>query len=1004
MFTNLDKNREMILGAYKKLKSYYHYNKNFVFMKEKVAELEYDSARMEEITYRLAELLAFPGVPKNKELVENLVSNINFYVMPKAFTSGNEKNKQFVTSDTKENKAVNKVNFFIDMPIELHLLDTLWTVLLGKLVFDKGIIGPESYGNCIDNYVVYNSSEDFLSSINFSKNKLFKIYFDQYCNWKNNAILTIEKENANKKSQLMFSLDIKGFYYSVFWKFDFFDTLFGNDERYADIHLITDIIQKIFERYTRIISEYRIINQAVDKKEYILPIGLFSSMLLANVYMSDFDKKMKSNSKVLYYGRYVDDMILVIDVSGDENVINDEIAFEKYLVQNNHILEPAPNGMYTLCDYRSLTIQKEKVKMIYLDKIGSGTFIRQLKNAITYPSQMNVIPKADLKLADFEEAVYAKNSINNETKIRDIGQIEIDKFQLGWHMSQIVINNRIKKKYITKEEKVTRQTEGDSILKFFVGSKALEYSSNWINALYYFLLTAETNQRGWNKFKTNIRDAIKNISINQIEDLIKEKGRVIKGRLKKDLEAHFNICIATALALYPLFSESEEKEIISLALKLRKANLFNHNLVSFPLINYADDVDELCDLTSISPEMMRKMDLRIRDSDKSKFSPRFVNIDEIFQFVFLLQSTKGGYYYLDTKYTVQEKLEYIENYFYSVNQINIGTAGHIALSIGITENNDYLIQNIQLGESGRQKQKIKIAIANIKLDIKRCCFGLPCADDVILSRLDLIKFMDRAYAEGNAKVDFLIFPEFYMPLQWVSDVLAFVRKSGITVISGLQYITYDQQAFNNVAIFSPVKTGRYKNAVMLVREKNDYAPLEYEILALEKYTCKDQTKPVYQIVKWNGIEYGIFLCYEFTDITARSLYKNKVDVLFVPEGNKDTSYFSNIIESTVRDLHVFIVQANTSIYGDSRITGPYSRNDRDVLKIKGGDEDDIIIGTIDLEMVRKERQKKKEEFERMIQEYLGLDSNAKYEIENKYFAEQEVRVAKTSARFDRFTT
>ncbi len=30
-----------------------------------------------------------------------------------------------------------------------------------------------------------------------------------------------------------------------------------------------------------------------------------------------------------------------------------------------------------------------------------------------------------------------------------------------------------------------------------------------------------------------------------------------------------------------------------------------------------------------------------------------------------------------------------------------------------------------------------------------------------------------------------------------------------------------------------------------------------------------------------------------------------------------------------------------SIYGDSRITGPFGRNDRNVLQIKGGDKDDI---------------------------------------------------------------
>jgi hypothetical protein len=42
----------------------------------------------------------------------------------------------------------------------------------------------------------------------------------------------------------------------------------------------------------------------------------------------------------------------------------------------------------------------------------------------------------------------------------------------------------------------------------------------------------------------------------------------------------------------------------------------------------------------------------------------------------------------------------------------------------------------------------------------------------------------------------------------------------------------------------------------------------------------------------------------------------------------------SIIESSVRDLHTFIVQSNTSIYGDSRATGPFDRDSKDIFKNK----------------------------------------------------------------------
>ena len=63
--------------------------------------------------------------------------------------------------------------------------------------------------------------------------------------------------------------------------------------------------------------------------------------------------------------------------------------------------------------------------------------------------------------------------------------------------------------------------------------------------------------------------------------------------------------------------------------------------------------------------------------------------------------------------------------------------------------------------------------------------------------------------------------------------------------------------------------------------------------------------------------------------------KSKIELLFVPQLNKDTNYFSAIVESTSRDLHCFVIQANTSAYGDSRITAPYKTEEKNILQIKG---------------------------------------------------------------------
>lgn len=104
------------------------------------------------------------------------------------------------------------------------------------------------------------------------------------------------------------------------------------------------------------------------------------------------------------------------------------------------------------------------------------------------------------------------------------------------------------------------------------------------------------------------------------------------------------------------------------------------------------------------------------------------------------------------------------------------------------------------------------------------------------------------------------------------------------------------------------------------------------------------------------VNYRTFdFCFEFTDIYSRACLKSKIDTLFVPQLNKDTNYFSSIVESTSRDLHCFIVQANTSKYGDSRITAPYDTIHRNIVQIKGGINDLVIIGELELDKVRTAR-------------------------------------------------
>lgn len=113
--------------------------------------------------------------------------------------------------------------------------------------------------------------------------------------------------------------------------------------------------------------------------------------------------------------------------------------------------------------------------------------------------------------------------------------------------------------------------------------------------------------------------------------------------------------------------------------------------------------------------------------------------------------------------------------------------------------------------------------------------------------------------------------------------------------------------------------------------------------------------------------------------------KGNCDIIAASVFNPDTTYFSNIIDSTVRDIHAFIVQANTSHLGDSRVTGPYDRDSKDIYKIKGGDNDHVVIGTVEFKKLKDFQANYNKEFERKIKRIQNerLKKNPNYPKKNR---------------------
>ena len=204
-------------------------------------------------------------------MFKDILESISFFAYPKNFI---DDKKDIIRNYILDGVNIKDVQYFIDMDIRGHILGVLWLMLIGYRV-DKDIY-EHSYGNRIRKKL-YN---EFSGEITYSP-YLFEPYFQQYEGWRDNALDEALKHLHKGQDVVVLTMDFKRFYYSVDITKELMDELYDN----------------------KLIKEY-------DSRR-ILPIGFLPSNVLANYALRNFDKAILDGWNPVYFGRYVDDVIIV---------------------------------------------------------------------------------------------------------------------------------------------------------------------------------------------------------------------------------------------------------------------------------------------------------------------------------------------------------------------------------------------------------------------------------------------------------------------------------------------------------------------------------------------------------------------------------------------------------------------------------------------------------------------------------------------------------------------
>lgn len=970
---------DIIKGCYKKLKGYVYYSKNLIHLKYKIINFE-NKRNFENTFSELAKAI----VNNDDAYFDKLIKKINWIPQIKKIESADNNISGIVSNyqDISANIVIGKINFFIDMPIELYILDTFWTILFGKTLLDL---------NRKSNYVKANEfayglykEEKGLAGINFDTLDLYKPYFYNYKSWKNGAINMVSSLYKDKKDSTIISLDLTGYFYSIDISKNIIKEIYEivNQFNY-DYKFETKVILNIYREYSEKIKKIK----PDIKNNNVLPIGMISSGVISSFYLYSFDEEIAGNSepKVLYYSRYVDDILIVIP---EIIKCNSAVDMLKKCFSNSFDFDLEKDEI-SLKLFPSCTIQNSKIKIIQNSKNGSRSLIDSLKDGISTPSEVNMLPNIEnSELDNFLLDVY--NRKTDSFKIRDNDGLELNKYKLMKFMGSYV---KAKKNTIpsghSKKDKYGQMD--DDIFKqldlFFNSSNLFLLWDRW-EKIFEFVYLNETTPFLAMNILSRIRDNISKITVNDEKINQKEINNICK-KIEKNLFNNLIYSVASVFALRPFYKTSNEvlNKANSLLNRIRKANLLNHNLVGLPLVNYLNNhIVKTKDLFNMQESDIKKAPFNDNFFDRRKieYSPRFIHFGEYMLCRNLLSISELNEENFAEKIQEEYKTIFKKNMnFYDVKRESF-------------YDDSYLLSTVKIANSSPDVKldEIYIALGNVDLNkhvlIKDNKINLD-GYKTIANKMSLFRMLDacvwyprvRHLAQKNGQmfyrmvkemkyVNFVVFPELYIPFEWLNDVMLYSKRIGVGVITGVKYCKNDNKLINSVACIIPFRDEKkYRYSTIFMREKNDYAPHEKELLLYSKYSDPTKETSFNYIFEWNKIKFSILNCFELTDIKSRANLKSKVDIIFTPEYNRDIAYFSSIIESTSKDNGCFVVQVNSSNIGDTKIIAPFHSNYANICSISGGEKDSIHIGKINIDEYNefKAYEKSKDYIDKIKQEY-----------------------------------
>jgi hypothetical protein len=848
----------------------------------------------------------------------------------------------------------------INPSIDFHVISALWILKVGHR-FDARLDPEHSYGNRLRRERA--SDEETLTPgrINREVHGFFAPYFSAYRQWRERGLNAMRDELKNDRSILALTMDIQRFYHRVDRRFllspDFLKAIDVKLNR--DESTITDQILQAMRTWAAETPDH------ANTPDIGLPVGLSASKIISNVLLNEFDVLVRDELSPVYYGRYVDDIFLVLRCrrsfkTGEEVLrwlarrLEPQVRFDSGDGEHGSrlVLELSYAGE------SELVFAGHKLKIFPLKGQSGLDLVEQLSGQISkQSSERRMLPD----LPD-DEALIANNALLatpeeslDADALRKADAVSLRRFGFSVLLGNAEAHARdlptqewapLRERFIGLVERHVLTPRGffdyaawshrafGLILACGDFPAALEFLGRFEKVL---RCLQETTTAGAESSSEQCTSAV-GCYVDYFTEAALQAATLEGFSRSASFRRVLDRLGTMSSAAYVPRNQVETEDLIQ---KLLVSDLGRRPYRQYWTSKHkAPNEAQVRRLPASVLEAIRFREVR-QFREAANLPPPHLCV------------------YFPTRPLALPDITEL-----APGLLNDDTGRHVRDALyglrGVRLKEDEMpafVDTHELNVPTREREYIRVAVTNwLTTDADWDCAarGRP---RLTLERYRRLNRMVNQILEEPSRPDYIVLPELSLPRRWAGGISRKLSARGISLIAGLEYERRGKQAANEVLISLVTNAPGYNTFVSLKQTKLAAAYDEARRLrqkvnsSLTPPPSAPWDKPVYVHGKFC---FGVLICSDLTSIQNRGHFQGLVDSLFVVEWNQDLPTFGLLVDSAAHDVHAFIVQANNRKYGDSRIRGPFrEEHRRDVVRVRGGVHDYFVVGQLDFLALRR---------------------------------------------------